>query len=214
MIYNNPAFQKAKKAVTYVNYIESSNGTGQYFDTGLSLSSGWRIKAKLHFLPVASATALYYKSQVMWGAHDNSDPYNRNYFGFISPYNLAFYSVGACESIVYTTVNAVFNKDLEFDVSNFPLAAPNLTIDGFSYSSPAGSTSLGRSAKSFYLFRMNYDSDPCPAYMRAYYFEIYDQNDTLLADYRPALDENGVACLYDEVSKSYLAPQGGTFAYG
>lgn len=211
MIYNNPAFQKAKKAVTYVNYIESSEGTGQYFDTGLSLSSGWRIKTKLRFFPVTT-DANRMKPQVMWGAHDDSAPYNRNYFGFGSPFLGGYYKVGAYDELTYTTAQALFNADLEIDTNNFTL--PKLTVNGTTYSATSSQTTSGRSAKSFYLFKMNYDSNPCPAYMRAYYFEIYDEYDTLLADYRPALDENGVACLYDEVSQSYLAPQGGTFAYG
>lgn len=41
-------------------------------------------------------------------------------------------------------------------------------------------------------------------------FKIYEGN-TLVKDYRPALDGNGVACFYEEVSGTYAYPSSGTF---
>lgn len=41
-------------------------------------------------------------------------------------------------------------------------------------------------------------------------FKIYDGT-TLVKDYRPALDGNGVACFYEEVSGTYCYPSSGTF---
>lgn len=42
---------------------------------------------------------------------------------------------------------------------------------------------------------------------RFYYFRIYD-GDTLVRDFVPAVDENGVICLYDNVTKAYFYNQG------
>ena len=42
------------------------------------------------------------------------------------------------------------------------------------------------------------------------YIRIYD-NDALVKDYRPALDDNGVACFYEEVDGVYEYPYNGTF---
>lgn len=210
MIYNNPSFQKPKSKVNYVNYIESTEGTGQYFNTGLDLSGGWLIEAKLRFLPVSQSYML--KTQGLWGTQDEQAPYNRNYFTFSAPTFGASYGVGAYDHLAYD-MQAVFNADLEIRTNNS--GYPRLSINGSADTAPRGTVSAtGRSARPFYLFKLNYDSNPCPAYMRAYYFKIYDLAETLLADYRPALDESGVACLYDEVSKSYLLPAYGTFAYG
>ena len=43
-------------------------------------------------------------------------------------------------------------------------------------------------------------------------FKVWEGN-TLIKDYRPAKDENGVVCLYEEVSGNYCYPtnSGGTF---
>ena len=41
-------------------------------------------------------------------------------------------------------------------------------------------------------------------------FKIYDGT-TLVKDYRPALDENNVACFYEKVSETYCYPSSGTF---
>ena len=42
---------------------------------------------------------------------------------------------------------------------------------------------------------------------RIYYFQIYE-GETLVRDFVPAVDENGVVCLYDNVTKAYFYNQG------
>lgn len=52
------------------------------------------------------------------------------------------------------------------------------------------------------------------AYYKLYGFKIYE-NDELVHNYIPVLDENNVPCLYDKVSNTYFYNQGsGTFLYG
>ena len=49
---------------------------------------------------------------------------------------------------------------------------------------------------------------------RLFYFKLYD-GDTLIRDFVPALDEDGVACVYDKISETYFYNQGtGEFLYG
>lgn len=49
---------------------------------------------------------------------------------------------------------------------------------------------------------------------RLYYCKIWD-NDTLVRDFKPCKDENGVYCLYDDVSKAYFYNDGsGSFLGG
>jgi len=66
-----------------------------------------------------------------------------------------------------------------------------------------------------YIFTVNTNGtlfDP-KASMKLYYFKIY-QNDVLVRNFEPALDESGVACLYDKVTKQYFYNSGtGTFNY-
>lgn len=45
-------------------------------------------------------------------------------------------------------------------------------------------------------------------------FKIYDNND-LVRDFIPVLDNNGIACLFDKVENKYYYNQGtGEFLYG
>ena len=47
-----------------------------------------------------------------------------------------------------------------------------------------------------------------------YSFKSYDTSDNLLQDLRPCLDNKGVPCMYDEISKKYFYNKGtGTFGY-
>lgn len=49
--------------------------------------------------------------------------------------------------------------------------------------------------------------------VKLYYCKIWD-GETLVRDYIPVLDSNGVACLYDKVEGKYYYNQGtGTFSY-
>ena len=50
--------------------------------------------------------------------------------------------------------------------------------------------------------------------MKLFSCQIYD-NGTLIRDYLPCLDKDGVACLYDKVSETYFYNQGtGEFIAG
>jgi len=50
---------------------------------------------------------------------------------------------------------------------------------------------------------------------RLHFCKIRNANGELVRDYRPCLDPDGVACLYDEVNTEYVYNAGtGTFAYG
>ncbi len=49
---------------------------------------------------------------------------------------------------------------------------------------------------------------------KLYYFKVWDENDNLVFDLRPALDKSNVSCLYDLVSKQYFYNAGtGQFLY-
>ena len=51
-------------------------------------------------------------------------------------------------------------------------------------------------------------------YLRIYDFKIYNAQGDLIQHLKPCLDEEGIPCMYDEVSKQYFYNQGtGTFGY-
>jgi len=52
------------------------------------------------------------------------------------------------------------------------------------------------------------------AKIKLYYLEIYD-NEKLVRDYIPVLDDDGIACLYDKVEKKFYYNEGtGAFIAG
>lgn len=86
------------------------------------------------------------------------------------------------------------------------------TINGVSATSP---DSIFNSGYSMFLFALhNVEGAFKPAFLKIYSAKIYD-NDVLIRDYIPALDENNIACLYDKVTKTYFYNQGtGSFNAG
>ena len=58
-----------------------------------------------------------------------------------------------------------------------------------------------------YLFSQSGNITPCA--MKLWYAQIYDRaTQTLVRDFVPAKDENGVVCLYDKVTQAYFYNQG------
>lgn len=84
------------------------------------------------------------------------------------------------------------------------------TVNGVSHTHAA---STFQSSAPLTLFAMNsggeIDARRCK--LICWSAKIYNGN-TLLVDYRPCIDTEGVVCFYDEVAKSYVYPQDGTLA--
>lgn len=89
--------------------------------------------------------------------------------------------------------------------------ATKTTIDDtYNANTTAGSVTL-----SLYLFGQHVSTGlQNPAKVKIFGCKIYESN-VLVHDYRPCLDPDGVACMYDEVNTEYVYNAGsGTFAYG
>ncbi len=70
---------------------------------------------------------------------------------------------------------------------------------------------------SMYIFANNDGGKiQLPATMKLYYIKVYDNEDNkIVFDFIPALDKDGIACLYDKVEKKFYYNQGtGEFEYG
>ena len=76
--------------------------------------------------------------------------------------------------------------------------AKSSTAKTFTHTNPL---KLGSST---YTSGGNYERFDCAG------FKIYE-GETLVKDYRPALDGSNVACFYEEVSGTYCYPSSGTF---
>ena len=86
------------------------------------------------------------------------------------------------------------------------------TING---TSKTNTTSTFECNYSMFLFALHYSGGAySPASLKIYSTKFYD-NDVLVRDYVPVLDENNVACFYDRVTKTYFYNQGtGSFNAG
>lgn len=68
--------------------------------------------------------------------------------------------------------------------------------------------------KTLLLFKNNYEDDDRDSCARIYYCKVWE-NDTLVRDIIPVLDENNVPCMYDKITNTFYYNQSsGSFSYG
>lgn len=178
--------------VNYVEYIESS-GT-QYIDTGFKPNQDTRVVMDFQMLQASSTTAMF---GARTSASSNNYAFCRTSSNFRSDYNKTYTQTWSGEVATRWTVDK--NKNAT------TFNGSTQTYDAATFTCP----------NSMYLFAVNeLGSARFQTYMKLYSCKIYD-NGTLVRDYKPALDPDGVACLYDKVNKKYYYNIGtGTFTAG
>lgn len=175
--------------VNYVGYIEST-GT-QFIDTEYVPNDNTRVEMTFQLT--------------------NPDSTNQAIFGTAGQFSFRWYGSGSrfrsngSNNVDFATS---IDKNAKHTVAK---TATQTTIDGtYSVNTTAGNVSL-----SLYLFAQQGTSGmQNPAKLKCWEYKIYE-SDVLLHNYRPCLDPDGVACMYDEVNTEYVYNAGsGTFAYG
>ena len=180
------------KHMNFVTYLESS-GT-QYIDTGFIPNQNTKVVMEAQLI---SAGQVY---PAPFGT-DNTDT-NSFYVFFLggttwaANFNSSRYSVTGGE-----TDRCVFS----LDSSAFVVNSESAQISQGNF----------QSDYKLFLFCINRGSSVGnKANMKLFSCQIYD-NGTLIRDYLPCLDKDGVACLYDKVSETYFYNQGtGEFIAG
>lgn len=173
--------------INFVDYIQSS-GT-QYIDTAYKATSeNYRIKCRFMVPTIVDASVLF-------GGGSSTDIISeliRN-STILHPYvgegSVSAADVNFTQSIWY---------DLECYANNGTFT---VTLDGVAYSGNY-SGSINKDY-SLFLFANNV-SGTASQHTNVCYsiFQIYD-NGTLVRDFRPCYDTDGVACMYDKVTKEY-----------
>ena len=193
--YKEPVVGYKERPIT-VDYIEST-GT-QYIDTGIIPNSNTKVEVKF----MATTT----NNTGIFGARESMETYGYLLWGYLGgqmrfDYNADSYTPTFVNNISHNTIYTVTkDKNLNY-------------INGVQQASQ--SEKIFECPVSMYLFGINGNStadiiSPC----KIYYCKIYD-NDSLLRDFIPAIDPNGVVCLYDKVSKTYFYNKGtGNFKVG
>ena len=188
-------FETPIEGVTTMNYIEST-GT-QYIDTGIKLTS----THKIVFDGYAKGEASLY------GVISTAGDFRLNYIGS-KQYRIIRRKTGASDgySILSTNYTANVRHVFKTDGNKFYIdntLVSTLTSYDINCDMP------------LYIFGINNQGTlSAVGSTRCYSLKIYD-GDTLVRDYKPALDDSGVACLYDKVSETFFYNQGtGTFTAG
>lgn len=189
---------------TEVEYIQS-NGE-QYINSKLSAPSGFRA------LCCVEMSALPKSLNMLFGSHDTSSPYYRN---FLAAQNNKIWQIGAYDPISFGAVE--IGQKYNIDVCTIS-GAIGCIINGIVQNIDAsGISSPLRSARPVYIFGLNYTDGLFLSSMKLYGFQFYTDPDgnNLARDYIPCTNANGAAGLYDLVGQEFYGNAGsGSFAAG
>lgn len=197
----NLALELFKPYMVELEYIEST-GT-QYIDTGWSFGTNNYAKAKLVFDGyIGTASNGWAVSGV--GANPTF------YCGVGSGRNI-YYGNGNSDintGVTYTENRSLFEIDLQnktVKVTDKVTSEILVDLNSITVGTPSGT-------RSFYLSAYNSGSAVCHS-EKIYGYQIYE-DEILVRDYIPVLDLNGIACLYDKVTrKLYYNAGTGSFSY-
>ena len=189
---------KLTDGVNYVEYIQSS-GT-QWINTLIKPSYNTRVVLDISDLTSVDTMVLGSKNADSSVANDQFAIYRRKPTAIRSDY----FGTNATATISDTTQRGTIDKN-----------ANVVTMYGTTLTNTAVSSGTG--SYNMYLFALNTADDSSktfPSSFKLYSCQIYNGGN-LVRDFYPALATDGVACLYDKVSKAYFYNAGtGTFTAG
>lgn len=175
-----------------LDYIESTGQ--QYIDTGIKASSDLRIQAEFELITILD---LYY---YLFGGRDGSVS---NGFSLRYRTNNWLSEYGDVTTVAYNPARSTYTKYIIDKNRNV------CSINGTTITSPTKTFTANQNVAIFGLLHENgLQANPS----RLYSFKMY-KNDELVRDYIPVLDNNDVACLYDQVTQEFYYNNGfGEFA--
>lgn len=186
--------------VTVVNYVDYIESTGtQHIDTGIQASSVLRVVCDISGFPKSK------HSQAVFGGRTSAN--SADLFGFLAAQDLGAYRAdyGAVKSAYAADYSGRFTIDMNRNVTTCT-DGPTVTA----------TTAQFTSTNHIFLFAYNTNGSPQnrATGVRLYSCKIYE-NDELVRDFRPCLNSEGEACLYDKITKAYFHNAGtGSFTAG
>ena len=174
----------------YVEYLQGDSNS--YIDTGIYANAQYKYELQFEDTSINNYENLFGSSirEFCLQRRVSESRFEVNYMRTNSG---AIGTYPTTKTIILVDKNKIYcNNTLikEFDVNNNTTAFSNTT----------------------YLF----DRNPLDVRSNAkvYYFKMWNENNELVLDFRPCLDDNNIPCMYDEVSGEYFYNQGsGTFGY-
>ncbi len=180
-----------------IEYLEST-GT-QWIDTGFKPTNKTVAEIDYQFTQLPRSGTSY---QIGAGSDNNSTR-----FRFIISSNGNGMDCSLGTNVSFSGINALNRHILKIDAINRTCSIDN-TLENQINNYFSGSD------RTFYIFNLNNGSSIYKHYARCFYLKIYDNN-TLVRDFIPVLDYNGVPCMYDRVTQQFFYNQGtGQFIAG
>ena len=186
------------RQIHYVNYLEST-GT-QYIDTGIIPTIKTKTSEKTRILSGGGKTPDF----VRWSGNPTYDTFGTYLAGANIAVYYGKYSDNKVKSFAYTV-------GTDFEIVN---DINEIVFNGSTSAVDRGSNDWTNTTYTLCLFAGNnmgnvsFFTD-----MRLYYYKVWD-NDVLLRDYKPAVDENGKGFMFDKVEhKIYDNVGTGNFSY-
>lgn len=182
MIINYRQAVPMGKPITYVDYIESS-GT-QYIDIGFKPNNNTRVVVDIQ----ATKAGTY----AVFGARQHTAKQS---------FTVWMMSSSQFRSDFHSSQNPVNVSS----VLNRIVIDKNKNVCLFGDASTTNPNATFQAPVNLFLFAVNDNGEPEGRNVsgRLYSCQVYD-NDVLVRDYAPALDPDGVACLYDKLSEEYV----------
>lgn len=186
------------KTYTVLDYIQSS-GT-QYIDTGFQSTLGWKIELDWMFTVAPTS------QQRILGLEAGSS--HREYL-LANADKWQFGYVSGSSSVGSIVANAKYHVEMSTVSGN-----GYLSVDGITLSSNSAVFSE-HTATNVYLFALNAGAVSNSAKGQLYSAKLYDHTGTLVRDYVPCKNSEGVIGLYDKVNGKFYTNAGtGTFTAG
>jgi hypothetical protein len=183
--------------VNFVSYIKST-GT-QHINTNFTPNQNTRIVLEVE----ANATSSTSSSKYMLGARASSSSRQFALQTIASNYAGRYGTQEA--TIVSGSISGRYTIDLNKNVHTINGITHTFNAETFTCPAPLSLFAMNNNGSGGYSPHDN---------MKLYSCKIYDDG-VLVRYYKPCLDPDGVACLYDEVNAEYVYNAGsGTFAYG
>ena len=186
-----------------LEYIQSS-GT-QYIDTGLSAPTGMRVQCDVELTSLRSGL------NMLFGSHDASDPYYRNYLAASSN---GSWEIGAYGTGTFGSVTTGRKYNIDVCTISGSLSAK---IDGTAYAIGNIAPSTKRSDLNVYLFALNFAGGLLWSSMKLYGAKIYldAAGSSPARDFIPCKNASGVVGLWDDANSKFYTNAGtGVFTAG
>ena len=197
--------------MTEIEYIQTANdttctapeGTGTWIDTGIShLLNGYHVKLKFEIVNSGYIILFGYN------AYGTS-----NYLMYQSKY-MHYQANGTDQTFSPTAIGTA----VEYEVSNI-WDNSYVKVDGTTVKSGNVGMKQTKEGTNVYIFARSTEDSyyvlNSTTFAKLYYFQLYDENETLLRDYIPVKDASGEPCLYDRVSEQlFYATNGVSFIGG